>query len=265
MTSSGPSTSSSTALAWRRRATPARCRTSTVASMSGVLWTSRCARVALTSVPAGTSYAAVFPVRDTLPCTRESRKTRSALRSRSKPTTYHRPDDRTTPHGWRRRVAGSSPGPAVVEGDDATLLGGLPAGVEGRLLGAQAGRHEVEAAGVDLDALRGQLAHRLGGGARQRVLLPGAGRDAEHRGLVGLEADLRAATTCRARCGSPARRRSSCRASRPRSRPRARAGPPCPARRPSRTPRGHGGRRRTHRSGRAGCPAWRRTGSGRAA
>ena len=53
-----------------------------------------------------------------------------------------------------------------------------------------AGRHQVEPGGVDLDALGGQLAHRLGRTPREGRLLPRPGRHAQHGRLVGLEADL---------------------------------------------------------------------------
>jgi hypothetical protein len=88
-------------------------------------------------------------------------------------------------------LAGLLPRPPVVEGDDAPLLGGVPEGVEGGLLGAQARRHQVQPGRVDLDALGGELAHRLGRTTREGGLLPRAGRDPEHGRLVGLEADLR--------------------------------------------------------------------------
>ena len=90
----------------RRRPTPVPCRNRTSARTVGKDGDSRRA-TARTSVPAGTSYAPDLPVARTGPTMRDRRNTRSAPRSTSNPTTYQRPDERASPHGWTRRVVGS--------------------------------------------------------------------------------------------------------------------------------------------------------------
>src|SRR6185312_7990143 len=62
------------------------------------------------SVPAGRRTAPAVPSVRTGPTIRETRKQRVARRSRSCPTTYHRPRQDTTPHGSRVRATGDSAG-----------------------------------------------------------------------------------------------------------------------------------------------------------
>ena len=105
-----------------------------------------------------------------VPTTRESRKTRSAPRSRSWPTRYQRPRQETTPHGWTRRRAGTS---SSGRGSRTRLRGGrgprrsrARTRVRRRRAAAAAGwrgRVDVDAGGLELDQRAVRGAGQLGG------------------------------------------------------------------------------------------------------
>src|SRR3954451_4154497 len=103
---SQPSSYGSMAFARRRRLTQDPVRARTFASDVGLGGASSDTSD-LRSVPSGTLNAAGSPTVFTSPVIRDSRNIRVASRSRSLPTTYHRPCQDTMPHGSSVRVIGS--------------------------------------------------------------------------------------------------------------------------------------------------------------
>ncbi len=87
----------------------------------------------------------------------------------------------------RRRIAG----PGVLEAHRHPVADRVEEDLEGRLVGAQPGLDDVEAADVDLDAGGGELADRVGRGVGEPGVVPHLRRQPDDSGLLGVEVDRR--------------------------------------------------------------------------
>ena len=188
----------------------------------------------------------------------------SASRSRSWPTTYHRPRQQTTPHGcsragWRgvvRRARGSR---------SVTARRSRAAAVSGANAGSTVTTGSTPERGlrVDVDAGGAQLGQPGRRGRGQPGVLPQPGRDADRGRLVRLEGDVGQRVLA---AGDPVAGLGVEDAGRAglQRHARARAARPCPARTCAGTPRGRAGRpgrarsrARSRRSARrSGTVAW---------